>query len=85
MAGRRARGISSWKLVAVLLWRWPLASQSADKPAVILFTSGSEGTPKAVVLANRNLAANARQVQARLALTPEDKLLNVLPVFHSYG
>ncbi len=73
------------KLVAVLLWRWPLAAQSADKPAVILFTSGSEGTPKAVVLANRNLAANARQVQARLALTPEDKLLNVLPVFHSYG
>ena len=73
------------KLVAVLLWRWPLAAQSADKAAVILFTSGSEGTPKAVVLANRNLAANARQVQARLALTPEDKLLNVLPVFHSYG
>ena len=56
-----------------------------DKPAVILFTSGSEGTPKAVVLANRNLAANARQVQARIALSPEDKLLNVLPVFHSYG
>ena len=63
----------------------PLAAQSADKPAVILFTSGSEGTPKAVVLSNRNLAANAHQVQARLALSPEDKLLNVLPVFHSYG
>ena len=61
------------------------AAQDADKPAVILFTSGSEGTPKAVVLANRNLAANARQVEARLALSPEDKLLNVLPVFHSYG
>ena len=69
----------------MLLWRWPLAAQDADKAAVILFTSGSEGTPKAVVLANRNLAANARQVQARIALSPEDKLLNVLPVFHSYG
>ena len=34
---------------------------------------------------NRNLLANARQVQARIALSPEDKLLNVLPVFHSYG
>ena len=62
-----------------------MATQGADEPAVILFTSGSEGTPKAVVLSNRNLLANARQVEARLALSPEDKLLNVLPVFHSYG
>ena len=79
-------GISTLdKLVAALLWRRPLAAQDADKAAVILFTSGSEGTPKAVVLSNRNLLANALQVEARLALSPEDKLLNVLPVFHSYG
>jgi acyl-[acyl-carrier-protein]-phospholipid O-acyltransferase/long-chain-fatty-acid--[acyl-carrier-protein] ligase len=38
-----------------------------------------------VVLSNRNLLANARQVEARIALSAEDRLLNVLPVFHSYG
>jgi acyl-[acyl-carrier-protein]-phospholipid O-acyltransferase / long-chain-fatty-acid--[acyl-carrier-protein] ligase len=73
------------KLVAVLAWRRPLLRQDPEKPAIILFTSGSEGTPKAVVLSNRNLLANARPVEARLALWPQDKLLNVLPTFHSYG
>ena len=80
------KGISKLdKLFAGLLWRLPLARQQPDGAAVILFTSGSEGTPKAVVLSNRNLLANARQVEARLALWPEDSLLNVLPVFHAYG
>jgi len=73
------------KLVAAAFWRFPLAPQDPEKPAIILFTSGSEGTPKAVVLSNHNLLANARQVEARLALWPEDKFLNVLPVFHAYG
>jgi acyl-[acyl-carrier-protein]-phospholipid O-acyltransferase/long-chain-fatty-acid--[acyl-carrier-protein] ligase len=73
------------KLLAAVLWRVPREKVSAEKPAVVLFTSGSEGTPKAVVLSHRNLLANAMQVEARLALTPADKLLNVLPVFHSYG
>ena len=52
---------------------------------MILFTSGSEGTPKAVVLSHRNLLANAMQVEARITISPADKLLNVLPVFHSFG
>lgn len=73
------------KLVAGVLWRLPLAKQRPENPAVILFTSGSEGAPKAVVLSNRNLLASARQVEARLALSPEDKFLVVLPVFHAYG
>jgi acyl-[acyl-carrier-protein]-phospholipid O-acyltransferase/long-chain-fatty-acid--[acyl-carrier-protein] ligase len=73
------------KLVAALAWQRPLLRQDPEKPAIILFTSGSEGTPKAVVLSNRNLLANARQVEARLALWPQDKLLNVLPTFHTYG
>ena len=73
------------KLAAALLWRVPLHRQDAGAPAVILFTSGSEGTPKGVVLSHRNLLANAMQVEARIAISPEDKLLNVLPVFHSFG
>lgn len=73
------------KLTAAALWRWPLASQDAAKPAVILFTSGSEGTPKAVVLSHRNLVANAMQAEARISISPADTLLNVLPMFHSFG
>lgn len=73
------------KLRAALSWRRPLAPGNPDSPAVILFTSGSEGTPKGVVLSNRNIVANALQVEARIAVSPADTLLNVLPVFHSFG
>ncbi|WAX94442.1 AMP-binding protein [Aminobacter sp. NyZ550] len=73
------------KLTAALQWSRPLAPQDASKPAVILFTSGSEGTPKAVVLSHRNLVANAMQAEARISISPKDKLFNVLPVFHSFG
>ena len=57
----------------------------AEKPAVILFTSGSEGTPKGVVLTHRNLLANCAQVAARIDFNPTDKVLNALPIFHSFG
>lgn len=73
------------KLTASLFWRWPLQPQDASKAAVILFTSGSEGTPKAVMLSNSNLLANAMQAEARITISPRDTLLNVLPAFHSFG
>jgi acyl-[acyl-carrier-protein]-phospholipid O-acyltransferase/long-chain-fatty-acid--[acyl-carrier-protein] ligase len=73
------------RLAAMVSWRRPIHAQNAAKPAVILFTSGSEGNPKAVVLSSRNLVANAMQVEARIAFGPDDKLLNVLPAFHSFG
>lgn len=80
------QGISwSEKLAAALQWHRPLQPQDASKPAVILFTSGSEGTPKAVVLSHRNVVANAMQAEARISISCTDKLLNVLPVFHSFG
>jgi acyl-[acyl-carrier-protein]-phospholipid O-acyltransferase/long-chain-fatty-acid--[acyl-carrier-protein] ligase len=58
---------------------------SPDAPAVILFTSGSEGTPKGVVLTHRNLLANCAQLAARIDFNPSDVVLNALPVFHSFG
>jgi acyl-[acyl-carrier-protein]-phospholipid O-acyltransferase/long-chain-fatty-acid--[acyl-carrier-protein] ligase len=57
----------------------------ATDPAVILFTSGSEGKPKGVVLSHRALMANVAQVQSVFDLTPADKVLNVLPIFHAFG
>lgn len=54
-------------------------------PAVVLFTSGSEGFPKGVVLSHENLNANRFQITSVIDLTPQDVLLNVLPTFHSFG
>lgn len=73
------------RLAAALCWQSPVSGQDADAPALIMFTSGSEGAPKAVVLSHRNLISNAMQVEARLAIGPRDFLMNVLPVFHSFG
>ncbi len=56
-----------------------------NSPAVILFTSGSEGTPKGVALSHSNLLANINQSCAVLDLTPSDILFNAMPVFHSFG
>jgi acyl-[acyl-carrier-protein]-phospholipid O-acyltransferase/long-chain-fatty-acid--[acyl-carrier-protein] ligase len=63
----------------------PLAEVKADDPAAILFTSGSEGTPKGVVLSHRNILANAAQAEARIDFGRTDKVFNVLPLFHSFG
>ncbi|BBL74079.1 AMP-binding protein [Methylomagnum ishizawai] len=57
----------------------------ADDPAVVLFTSGSEGEPKGVVLSHQNLLANREQLAARLDLNARDTILNALPMFHAFG
>ncbi len=57
----------------------------ASDPAAVLFTSGSEGAPKAVVLSHANLLANRRQIAARVDFSPADLALNALPMFHSFG
>jgi acyl-[acyl-carrier-protein]-phospholipid O-acyltransferase / long-chain-fatty-acid--[acyl-carrier-protein] ligase len=56
-----------------------------ENPAAILFTSGSEGEPKAVELSHRNLIANIRQMLAVIDLTDRDRMFNALPIFHSFG
>ncbi len=63
----------------------PLVARVPDDPAAILFTSGSEGTPKGVVLSHRNMLANAAQAEARIDFGRNDKVFNVLPLFHSFG
>jgi acyl-[acyl-carrier-protein]-phospholipid O-acyltransferase / long-chain-fatty-acid--[acyl-carrier-protein] ligase len=54
-------------------------------PAVILFTSGTEGVPKGVALSHSNLLANVEQVRSHIALYPTDVLFNPLPTFHCFG
>jgi acyl-[acyl-carrier-protein]-phospholipid O-acyltransferase/long-chain-fatty-acid--[acyl-carrier-protein] ligase len=62
-----------------------LAKRRPEDPAAVVFTSGSEGTPKGVVLSHRNILANCAQVLARTDLGPTDTLFNALPIFHSFG
>lgn len=59
--------------------------QEADQTAVVLFTSGSEGLPKAVELTHGNLLANVRQMEAVIAIEDSDRIFNALPIFHSFG
>ena len=56
-----------------------------EKPAVILFTSGTEGEPKGVVLSHENILANIGQVRAHIDIYQKDILFNPLPVFHCFG
>ena len=63
----------------------PRVVRRADDPAVVLFTSGSEGVPKGAVLSHRNILANAAQCLARVDVNSNDLVFNVLPVFHSFG
>jgi len=58
--------------------------QPSDE-AVVLFTSGSEGVPKGVVLSHANLIHNINQTNAMLHLLPNERLFNALPTFHSFG
>jgi len=73
------------KLAGLMTGVAPRVMRDANDPAVVLFTSGSEGTPKGVVLSHRNILANAAQALARVDANGNDKVFNVLPVFHSFG
>ncbi|MGE0856087.1 MAG: acyl-[ACP]--phospholipid O-acyltransferase [Hyphomicrobiaceae bacterium] len=73
------------KLRGMMMGGKPQVARRPDDRAAILFTSGSEGTPKGVVLSHRNILANAMQSLTRVSVNGSDKVFNVLPVFHSFG
>lgn len=65
------------------LWRIP--RQGGDTEASILFTSGSSGSPKGVILTHRNVLANATQIHESGIVPQNGCLLANLPTFHSFG
>lgn len=58
---------------------------ATDDSRLILFTSGTEGRPKGVVLTHRAILANIDQASSIIDYSPADRMLNALPMFHSFG
>ena len=56
-----------------------------EKCAEIIFTSGSTGKPKGVMISHKNLIANTDSIVEYLKLTPDDRMLVVLPFYYCYG
>jgi acyl-[acyl-carrier-protein]-phospholipid O-acyltransferase / long-chain-fatty-acid--[acyl-carrier-protein] ligase len=73
------------KIRGLVRYRRALVWRGADDRAAVLFTSGSEGAPKGVVLSHRNMLCNAAQAAARIDFGRTDKVFNTLPVFHAFG
>jgi malonyl-CoA/methylmalonyl-CoA synthetase len=63
----------------------PLDQAAPDAPALICFTSGTTGAPKGAVLRHRNLLAATESVVRAWRMTPDDRLVHCLPVFHAHG
>jgi len=77
--------IASVLLPARLLYTLFGQSIELEQPAAILFSSGSEGEPKGVVLSHRNVMGNIRQVSDVLDTRHEDVVMATLPLFHAFG
>ncbi|MBN1456758.1 MAG: MFS transporter [Sedimentisphaerales bacterium] len=60
-------------------YRW------GDDTATIIFSSGSSGTPKGVMLSHHNLISNIEAIRTVIRITPDDDLCGMLPFFHSFG
>lgn len=77
------------KLLGLLRSRFPRMHHRSTAlpgdPATILFTSGSEGVPKGVVLSHRNILSNFAQARSCIGFKPSDIFFNCLPLFHSFG
>ena len=79
-----------WVAAVVLPGGWlarllEIPKQGDEAEAVLLFTSGSSGDPKGVILSHRNLIGNVTQFRVMLDATHQDLILAALPFFHSFG
>jgi acyl-CoA synthetase (AMP-forming)/AMP-acid ligase II len=63
----------------------PPPSRETREPALILYTSGTTGKPKGVMLSRENLIANTNSILRYLDLGPSDRTLAILPFYYSYG
>ncbi len=91
LAGEISGARKLWLLVCATTlparWLYALFGKVVpiEAPAAILFSSGSEGEPKGVVLSQRNIMANIRQVSDVLDTRCDDTIMATLPLFHAFG
>jgi long-chain acyl-CoA synthetase len=73
------------KIVGAAEPRDEVVDRSEDDTAVILYTSGTTGTPKGAELTHKNLSENVRVARGLFSTTEDDRMLGALPLFHSFG
>lgn len=85
----KAEGLLTLGLVSLLptswLQYWLCHKAHVDQTAAILFSSGSEGAPKGVMLSHRNIMGNLRQTADVLNVREDDCIMATLPLFHAFG
>jgi acyl-[acyl-carrier-protein]-phospholipid O-acyltransferase/long-chain-fatty-acid--[acyl-carrier-protein] ligase len=74
-----------WIIKALLRPRAALPAQDPASPAIVLFTSGSEARPKGVVISHDTMLGVMTQLRAVIDFGPDDKYLNALPMYHTFG
>ena len=74
-----------WVIRALLRPLAALPAQDPASPAIVLFTSGSEARPKGVVISHDTMLGVMSQLRAAIDFGPDDKYLNALPMYHTFG
>ncbi|HSQ13306.1 MAG TPA: AMP-binding protein [Candidatus Deferrimicrobium sp.] len=84
-ARKLATAVKAYVTPARWLNRRARKQQRPNDLATIIFSSGSTGTPKGVMLSHHNLISNIEAIGQVIQFTPQDRIMGILPLFHSFG